>query len=104
MSEKETINTSAGPVTAEIENTNGVLQINVHWLPGKRFGLFAVYDEGDLVLFREALAEFVDVNLESVQSDQNISMLMSGCIAAGTGPDASLKIKFGTPEVSHADD
>lgn len=105
MSKKETINTSAGPVTAQIESTNGVLQINAHWLPGKHFGLFAVYDEEDLALFREALAEFVDVSLGSVQPDQNVAALMKGCIAAGTGPvRMQPKVVLGTPAISLGED
>ena len=82
-----TIPTSAGPIAAQFERAGDILQIQVMHLPGKDFGLFAVYGADDFVLFEEALEDFVDGDFFArVAPDMNISMYMSGCIAAGTGP------------------
>ena len=40
----KTIGTSAGAITAQFERAGDVLQIQVMHLPGKDFGLFAVYE------------------------------------------------------------
>lgn len=83
----KTITTPAGPLAAQFEQVGDVLQIQVMHLPGKDFGLFAVYGADEFVLFEEALADFVDGDdLVNAAPDTNISMRMSGCIAAGTGP------------------
>ena len=82
-----TIPTSAGPIAVQFEHTGDVLQIQVMHLPGKDFGLFAVYGADDFVLFEEALEDFVDGDLfRRVAPDMDLSMYMYGCIAAGTGP------------------
>ena len=83
----KTITTTAGPLAVQFERAGDVLQIQIMHLPGKDFGLFAVYGADDFVLFEEALAWFVDGDdLTNAAPNTNISMLMSGCIAAGTGP------------------
>lgn len=98
-----TIETAQGPVTARMQRAGGVLQLNVHHLPGKRFGLFAVYDEADLGRFENALRGFVEGDgLQAAEPDKNITDLMDGCIAAGTGPVRTMKIEFGKPGISHA--
>ena len=83
----KTITTTAGPIAVQFERAGDILQIQVMHLPGKDFGLFAVYGADDFVLFEEALEDFVDGDFFArVAPDMNISMYMSGCIAAGTGP------------------
>ena len=90
----KTITTPAGPLVAQFEQAGDVLQIQVMHLPGKDFGLFAVYDADEFVLFEEALADFVDGDdLVNAAPDTNISMLMSGCIAAGTGPARNSRVE-----------
>lgn len=102
MTEQRIIETGQGPVTAQMQHAGGVLQLNVHHLPGKRFGLFAVYDEGQVDGFERALQDFIDGgSLENVAPDTNITALMPGCIAAGTGPARSVKVEFGTPGIGH---
>lgn len=91
MAEQLTIKTSAGPVAALIDRTRGVLQVNVPLLPGKRFGMFAVYADGGLSLFKAALCSFVDSKLDGAAPDENIGASMPGCIVAGTGPTIAAK-------------
>jgi hypothetical protein len=93
-SEQLTFDTAAGPITASIVRDNGVAQISVHYIPGKRFGLFAVYDQADLPQFGDALRDFVAHNLEGTGPDMNISGSLRGAIAAGTGPAISFKAEF----------
>lgn len=91
----KTITTPAGPLVAQFEQVGDVLQIQVMHLPGKDFGLFAVYGADDFVLFEEALAWFVDGDdLTNAAPNTNISMLMSGCIAAGTGPARNFRAEI----------
>lgn len=91
----KTITTTAGPLAAQFEQVGDVLQIQVMHLPGKDFGLFAVYGADDFVLFEEALAWFVDGDdLTNAAPNTNISMLMSGCIAAGTGPARNFRAEI----------
>ena len=88
------ITTTAGPLAVQFERAGDVLQIQIMHLPGKDFGLFAVYGADDFVLFEEALSWFVDGNdLVNAAPNTNISMLMSGCIAAGTGPARNFKVE-----------
>ena len=82
-----TIPTSAGPIAVQFERAGDVLQIQVMYLPGKDFGLFAVYGADDFALFEEALEGFVDGDFFArAAPDKDISAYMNDCIAAGTGP------------------
>ena len=99
--EKETINTSAGSIAVDIEQVNGVTQINIPWLPGKRFGMFAVYGHDDLALFQQELTKLVEGGAQDLQPDTNITALMLGCIAAGTGPERTFRVELGQPGIAH---
>lgn len=91
----KTITTTAGPLAVQFERAGDVLQIQIMHLPGKDFGLFAVYGADDFVLFEEALAWFMDGDdLTNAAPNTNISMLMSGCIAAGTGPARNFRAEI----------
>ena len=91
----KTITTTAGPLAVQFERAGDVLQIQIMHLPGKDFGLFAAYGADDFVLFEEALAWFVDGDdLTNAAPNTNISMLMSGCIAAGTGPARNFRAEI----------
>ena len=91
----KTITTTAGPLAVQFERAGDVLQIQIMHLPGKDFGLFAVYGADDFVLFEEALAWFVDGDdLTNAAPNTNISMLMSGCIAADTGPARNFRAEI----------
>lgn len=80
----KTFTTPAGPIYAEVTEAGGVLQINVPVLPGKDFGLFAVYDI--LEDFEDDFARFVERDLAYTGPDENLTLALQDCVAAGTGP------------------
>lgn len=102
MKNSKTVQTLRGPVTIDTEKVNGGVQFNVHHLPGKKFGMFAVYLPEKAGKFENEIRDLVVRKLGVIGPDENVTSHLPSCMAAGSGPERKFDVTFGVPEVAHA--
>ena len=100
MSKEIIIDTSKGPVCAEVSNLQGqFVQVNVY-LPPVGAGFFLVFPKKKRAKALEAAKRLLEG--EPLADDADISKLVPGAVVAGSVKRPTFKVQMGTPEVRHA--